>query len=395
MWCALLTQRMPRMAPSSSPGQLSYKYLKYSLKHPLLQQPTRLISRPPIIINKSQSHSTRAYKRIIPPTPLQAGLFSDIRYYLGLERFLTLVLVLALVGNFYLLPLPSDQPNGLLPLDQPNMSSTLVPSNPDEVMVIRDVTPNIVTFSVPFLRFGKIPIGGRGTVVRLANGSLAVFSPVALTESTKAKLLSLGNDVRYIIASDIEHHIFLSEWAAAFPEAKLIGPEGLPEKRQAVTNDPRIGHEPFAHVITKSNPGPQIGDAAFDRDFELEYVHAHPNKELVFFYKPDKTLIQADLMFNLPATEQYSRVPEAEKPKMGFFAKFFSSLQTTEGEAKGMKRFLWYAISRGDRKGFNESVARINAWDFDKIVVCHGETITTGGKEVFEKVFAWHLEGKK
>jgi hypothetical protein len=31
-------------------------------------------------------------------------------------------------------------------------------------MVIRDVTPNVVTLTVPFLRFGKIPIGGRGTI---------------------------------------------------------------------------------------------------------------------------------------------------------------------------------------------------------------------------------------
>jgi hypothetical protein len=47
------------------------------------------------------------------------------------------------------------------------MSSKLVPPNPDEVMVIRDVKPNVVTFSVPFLRFGKFPIGGRGTLGEL------------------------------------------------------------------------------------------------------------------------------------------------------------------------------------------------------------------------------------
>lgn len=273
------------------------------------------------------------------------------------------------------------------------MSSKLVPSNPDDVMVIRDVTPNVVTFSVPFLRFGKIPIGGRGTLVRLTSGSLAVFSPVALTDSTKAKIASLGGDVRYIIATDIEHHIFLSEWAAAFPQAKVVGPEGLPEKRAKVTDDPRIGQQPFSVVVTKST-GSAIGIEDFDRDFALEYVSVHPNKELVFFYKPDRVLIQADLMFNLPAHEQYSRVPQAEKPKLGFLAKFFSSLQSTEGDAKGMKRFLWYAISRGDRKGFNESVERIRAWDFDTIVPCHGETIVGGGKEVFDKVFEWHLTGK-
>jgi hypothetical protein len=44
------------------------------------------------------------------------------------------------------------------------MSSKLIPANPADVMVIRSITPNVVTFSVPFKRFGTIPIGGRGTV---------------------------------------------------------------------------------------------------------------------------------------------------------------------------------------------------------------------------------------
>lgn len=45
-----------------------------------------------------------------------------------------------------------------------SMSDKLIPANPADVMVIRDVTPNVVTFSVPFKRFGLIPVGGRGTV---------------------------------------------------------------------------------------------------------------------------------------------------------------------------------------------------------------------------------------
>jgi len=44
------------------------------------------------------------------------------------------------------------------------MSSKLIPANPSDVMVIRDITPNVVTFSVPFARFGRLKIGGRGTL---------------------------------------------------------------------------------------------------------------------------------------------------------------------------------------------------------------------------------------
>lgn len=55
------------------------------------------------------------------------------------------------------------------------MSSKLIPPNPDEVMVIRDLTPNVVTFSVPFLRYGLFPIGGRGTLGKQRHISLLVF----------------------------------------------------------------------------------------------------------------------------------------------------------------------------------------------------------------------------
>jgi hypothetical protein len=45
------------------------------------------------------------------------------------------------------------------------MASKLVPSDPAKVMVIRDVVPRqITTLSVPFWRFGRVKVGGRGTI---------------------------------------------------------------------------------------------------------------------------------------------------------------------------------------------------------------------------------------
>lgn len=58
---------------------------------------------------------------------------------------------------------------GGLPHAKSTMSSKLIPPNPDEVMVIRQVTPEITTLSLPFLRFGKIKIGGRGTLGKMQN----------------------------------------------------------------------------------------------------------------------------------------------------------------------------------------------------------------------------------
>jgi hypothetical protein len=44
------------------------------------------------------------------------------------------------------------------------MSAKLVPQNPEDVMVIRDLAPGVTTLSVPFLRVGLIKFGGRATI---------------------------------------------------------------------------------------------------------------------------------------------------------------------------------------------------------------------------------------
>ncbi|KAI3335419.1 hypothetical protein F4824DRAFT_464739 [Ustulina deusta] len=277
------------------------------------------------------------------------------------------------------------------------MSEKLIPKNPSSVQVIRNVTPNVVTVSVPFLRFEKIPIGGRATIIKLTSGAIAVFSPVALTDEVKAKITELGGNVGYLIAGDLEHHIFLTQWKTEYPAAKLVGPKGLPERRKAITNDPMIGHEEFDFLYDETNAHSATISDEFAADFEVELVNAHPNKEIVLFYKPEKVLVEADLMFNLPPTEQYSKVPEAEKKGGGLLKKIFYALNTTVGPAKGHKRLLWYAISNGakDRPGFDESVKRIHAWDWTTLIPCHGDTIEGTAKETFAKIFDWHINGKK
>ncbi|KAM3066576.1 hypothetical protein ACMFMG_002290 [Clarireedia jacksonii] len=274
------------------------------------------------------------------------------------------------------------------------MSDKLVPSDPEKVMVIRDLSPNVTTLSVPFLRFGKIKIGGRATIVRLTSGALAVFSPVALTPSVSTKLQSLGNRVAYVAAPDLEHHIFLSDWHQAYPQAHFIAPEGLAEKRAKQSKtDKKVTNITFQTIFTAKDKAQIKVSPEFDADFEYEFVDAHPNKEIVFFFKPDKTLIEADLMFNLPATEQYSRT--GEDASSGWATKLFDRVQNTKGTAIWQKRMIWYLFSRSDRPSFDQSVRRIGSWGFEHLVPCHGDTIVGNGKGIFEKVFEWHLKGKK
>ncbi|KAF2232665.1 hypothetical protein EV356DRAFT_525048 [Viridothelium virens] len=265
------------------------------------------------------------------------------------------------------------------------MTSKLIPPNPSEVMVIRKVTPNITTLSAPFSRFGRVKIGGRGTIVRLSSGALAVFSPVALTPEVKETVRGMG-EVKYIAAPDLEHHIFLGPWHDEYPSAKVIGPEGLAEKRAKQKNE----NVPFSVIFSSKDKEANKVDPEFDADFDHEYVDAHPNKELVFNFRPDKTLIEADLLFNLPATEQYSR--HGESPTSGVLTQFFNSINNTRGNAIWQKRLIWYAFSASNRTSFNASIAKINKWDFNRIIPCHGDVIETDGRGIFQKVMEWNLQ---
>lgn len=221
--------------------------------------------------------------------------------------------------------------------------------------------------------------------MRLRSGALAVFSPVTLTAQVRETLNQMG-EVKYITAPDMEHHIMLGPWHAAFPNAKIICPEGLPEKR-AGSKEQHVRCD----VVFQAANEKQTVDEEFDSEFDHEFVPGHANKELVFNFKRDRTLIEADLLFNLPADEQYSK--SDENPRSGILSRFFTAMQgTTGGALMWQRRLIWYGISAGDRTSFNKSIAKIDKWDFDRIIPCHGEVIETGGKGVFRDVMKWHLE---
>jgi hypothetical protein len=185
--------------------------------------------------------------------------------------------------------------------------------------------------------------------------------------------------------------MFLGPWHEAYPKAKVLGPEGLPEKRDKQNNE----KVPFSVIFTKENRETVKVDPEFDAEFDYEYMPSHMNKEIIFLYKPERTLITADLFFNLPATEQFSKTEESATA--GIATKLFTYLNNTQGAALGQKRFLWYALSNGakDRPGFNASVSKIAKWDFDRVIQCHGDVVEAGGKGIFEKLFEWNINAAK
>jgi Domain of unknown function (DUF4336) len=263
----------------------------------------------------------------------------------------------------------------------------MVPFDPVAIMVIRDVVLGITTLSVPFELAGRAKTGGRGTIVRLSTSSLAIFSPVPLTPEVRAKIDSLGT-LRYIGALNIEHHLFISSWVEAYLDADVICMEGLPKRAKNEATKGVI----FAHVFMSQSNASFKFTAEFDSEFQYEFINSHQNKELVFMHKPTGTVIEADLIFNLPATEQYSKTGVAADS--GFLTKLAASILHTRGDIIWQKRILWYLSGTKDKEGFALSAKRMHEWNFDRIIPCHGDVIETGGKVMLDRVTEWFREGK-
>lgn len=323
-------------------------------------------------------------------------LVSNMRYYITYYSFAKLISLhcyYSLVRRSSTIPvaptptivrlasLPAKRLIRLIPDHAKMPSPKLAAFDAVATMVIRDILPSITTLSVPFaFAGGRVKAGGRATIIRLATGSLAVFSPVALTSVVLEKLTSLGT-VRYIIAPNMTHHIHISAWVTAFPNANVICVEGLPEKREKDASTRGIT---FSHVFTAQNKTTLRITDEFDSEFGFEYVDAAPNKDLVFLHKPTRTLIEADLLFSLPATEQYSKVPEGVSS--GILGRGVSSAFSLQGNMTWQKRALWYGVGSKNRQSFAESFRRVFEWDFERIIPCHGDVIETDAKATLERV---------
>lgn len=263
-------------------------------------------------------------------------------------------------------------------------TSKLFPGNPSSVMVIRQVSPNITTFSVPFSRFGLAAIGGRGTLARLQSGNLAIFSPVQLSDEVKKKVTEMGGQLSYIIAPDLEHHLHITAWKEAYPSARILAPGGLREKRQKQGNE----DIPFDYIFTHKNKTVIELPSDLTETFDVEFFDGHASREIVLYHKADRTVIQADLLFNLPAKEQYSL--HTGNDLNNIWSRIFAIVMRTEpGSEKMQQRLMWYAAAK-NKQSYAESAKRVAGWDIQRIIPCHGD-VMENGNEVFKRMFAWHL----
>ena len=204
-------------------------------------------------------------------------------------------------------------------------------------------------------------IGTRMTVVNLPDGGLFLHSPVRLDDPTRRALDALG-PVRSVVAPSKVHHFFVGDYRTAYPEARIYAAPGLPEKRKDLRFD----------AVLEDTPPAEWGGA-----IDLILFRGAPlMNELVFLHRPSRTLILTDLAFHM-------RTPPRGR------ARLFCWL-VGAGRSFGPHRIVRLGIR--DRAAARDSVRRILEWDFDRVIVAHGDVQESGGKTLLRDGYAWLLK---
>lgn len=206
--------------------------------------------------------------------------------------------------------------------------------------------------------FYGLPVGTRMTVIRLAGGRLLLHSPVALDPELRRELDAIGR-VAYAVAPNRVHHLYAGRVAQIYPEARLWIAPGLERKRPDLRFEAVLGDE------APEEWRAEVGQVFFrGRPYE---------NEVVFLHRPTRTLILCDLAFNFgPGTATPTR--------------WLMKLLRSYGRLGPSTLDPWLIR---DRRAARESLERILAWDFDRIIVAHGDVLESGGHETLRRGYAW------
>ncbi|KAK9369039.1 hypothetical protein V1509DRAFT_620936 [Lipomyces kononenkoae] len=242
-------------------------------------------------------------------------------------------------------------------------------------IIRRDPTPDVITLGCPFTIGGIVKLGARETIIKaqFTTGSGAfVIAPIPFTDESDTALDGLP--VKYILAPNLVHNLEILSWKERFPEAKIVGPKGL---RSRMADDVAVDIEitDFDNVLSAKDLG--MVDIADKEDFKFVCFGGHRTYELATYHGKSKVLVVADLMVNLPASEQYSAAKSD-----GIFSAITNMLNV---DARLQPYVAWLLMK--DKEAMKKGIKGLSALDFEKIVVCHGNIIEVDAKAKFNDQF--------
>lgn len=211
-----------------------------------------------------------------------------------------------------------------------------------------------------FRMAGAIDLGLRTSIVRLSGGGLWIHSPGPLDAAQQAAIRALG-PVEALVAPNLFHHLYLLPAAQAFPAARIYVAPGLGDKVPGLPAHQELGEKP---------------PAEWQGDFDQVRVGGMPLvNEVLFCHRASRTLFVTDIAFNL---------------RRGSLATRWLMKLVGAWDRFGPSR-LERLLTR-DRAAARSALEQVLSWDFDRVVVTHGDIVESGGARDLRDGFAWLLD---
>jgi len=227
------------------------------------------------------------------------------------------------------------------------------------VLMLTKISTGLWTQVEPLSMIG-IQFGNRTTVIALDHNKLILHSPGKLTAELKKDLERLG-EVAYILAPNYYHSLFLEDYVSMYPDIQIFMAPRLDKKRQ---------HIPCSGILNNQ------AHPAWTSVLQQCLIEGMPSlNEVVFFHEPSRSLIVTDLVDNMLH-------PKGIMTHIHFFIH------------GAHRRFAFSRIIKmfvRDKILFGKSLKTVMHWDFDRILMSHGEIISSGGKAMMQDAFKVYI----
>lgn len=222
-------------------------------------------------------------------------------------------------------------------------------------MTLRELVDGVWIETGPVSIVG-MPLTSTMTVLQLDRG-LLVHSPLPLTPERREAVEKIG-EVTHLYAPNTFHHMWIGEWVATFPRARLHAPKGLAKKRPDLSLD-----EKSAAL-----------DSELARELDEIEIGGFRLEERALVHRASRTLVVADLVHNIgEPPETWTKIYAGA---MGFYGTI------------GLSRVIrWTAFA--DRAAARRSIDEVLGRSFDRVVVGHGTPIGAGARDALATAYAW------
>jgi hypothetical protein len=197
-------------------------------------------------------------------------------------------------------------------------------------------------------------------VARLSSGDIWIWSPTMLTGSLGAEIDSLG-PVRHLVEPNKLHHLFLHDWASAYPDARLYAPPGLAKKRRDLSFDAELGDEPAAAWTGEIDQVVLRGSLFMD--------------EVIFYHRRSRTALVCDLIqkFN----------PRTARGLRGLLMRLDGLVGPDGSTPREWRASFW------NRRAARAALREALQWDVERLVIAHGVWVRKNGGEALRRSLSW------